>query len=192
MANTNAPFGFTPLRRLDGAAWNDKLTAALVDSGDSTAIFKGDVVARGAGGYVSKMTPGTGVVGGIFWGCTYTNSVTGYPVFSPYWPGSGATGAVNALIIDDPMCTFLVQATTGPFTFADVGAGVQFTAGSGNTATGLSTASIDNVGTPGTTTLPFRVVSLKTGVGPGTDHTSAYDQIEVAFNNQFYKQLAGV
>jgi hypothetical protein len=192
MANTNAPFGFVPVRRFDGAAWNDQLTTAIVDKDNSTPIFKGDVVDQLSTGYIAKGTAGTGVHLGIFWGCVYNNSVTGYPQYSPYWPGSGASADVSALIITDPNVVFQAQATTGPITFADIGAGVQFTAGSGNTATGLSTASVDNVGTAGTTTLPFRVIGLKSGVGPGTDATSAYNIVEVVFNNQFFKQLAGV
>lgn len=192
MANFNAPFGFTPLRRLDGAAWNATIVPGAIASNNSTAIFKGDVVSQLATGYITKATPGTAVIRGIFWGCVYQNTVTGYPQYSPYWPGSGTSQDVNAVIIDDPSVIFLAQATTGPIGFADIGAGVQFTAGSGNTATGLSTASVDNVGTATTTTLPFRVYGLATGVGPGTDHTAAYNQVEVVFNNQFFKQLAGI
>lgn len=192
MANTNAPFGFTPVRRVDGAAWNDQLSTSLVASNYSTAIFKGDVVNQLNTGYIAKTTPGTGVVFGIFWGCVYQSAVTGYPQYSPYWPGSGATSDVTAFLITDPNVVFQVQATLGPLTLADIGANLQFTAGTGNTATGLSTASINDVGTPTTATLPFRMVGVKTGVGPGTDTTSPYNIVEVVFNNQSYKQLAGL
>jgi len=194
MANNNAPTGFTPLRRRDGAAWTANQTPRLIAYDNTTAIFKGDVVGELGTGYIDKIVPGTGIILGVFIGCKYISSSTGYTQFSPYWPGTGsvANGIVQAFVIDDPDVVFGVQATSGPITLASVGASTNFTAGTGNTLTGLSTASLDNVGTPTTTTLPFRIIGLMNGLGNGSDAASAYNRVEVVMNNQAYNQLAGV
>jgi hypothetical protein len=190
MANSNAPTGFTPIGTQIGAAWNSNQTNYTIASGDSTAVFKGDPVTLLNTGYVTRSTAGTTTIQGIFWGCTYQNAVTGYPVYSNYWPGSGSSGDVTVYIIDDPNATFEVQATSTAITSADIGANVQFALGTGNTTTGLSGATVA-VGTPTTSTLPFRVIALK-AFGNGSDATSSYNRVIVAFNNQAFKQTTGV
>jgi len=44
MANVNSPFGFTPIKSLDGSSWNGKTYMFLVPSTDATDIFPGDLV----------------------------------------------------------------------------------------------------------------------------------------------------
>jgi hypothetical protein len=52
------------------------------------------------------------------------------------------------------------------------------------------------LGAPGTTaTFPFRVIALGSPgsmVGNGYDHTSAYNIVEVAWNDQIYRQMVAV
>jgi hypothetical protein len=38
MANPNAPFGFKPIRRLDGAAWSGNLTTRKLTDNDGGAL----------------------------------------------------------------------------------------------------------------------------------------------------------
>ena len=44
MANTNAAFGFRPLRYRNGAPWNGAVKEYLIPSSDGTAVFVGDMV----------------------------------------------------------------------------------------------------------------------------------------------------
>lgn len=188
MANANAPTGFRHVGSLSGGAYTMQYSVTTIASNYSTKIYDGDVVVRVAGGGIEKAAPGTGVIAGVFWGCQYVSVATGDTRFSRMWPGADAvSGTVKAWIIDDPFAIFEVQATSGPITAADVGANVQFAAGTGNDFTQMSGAS---VGSPDvTTTLPFRVVSVNVF---GSDVASAYNRVQVVFNNQAFRQLAGI
>src|SRR5512137_2452460 len=43
----DSPNGFTPVRHLNGSPWNGNVSYYLVPSGDSTAIYVGDLVKHG-------------------------------------------------------------------------------------------------------------------------------------------------
>jgi len=45
----------------------------------------------------------------------------GYPIWTNYWPGSGALGLVDVCIIDDPNQVYEIMASAGPITLADIG-----------------------------------------------------------------------
>lgn len=49
MANTNAPFGLTPVKHLDGSPWNGMVNLYLIDSGDTAAYYIGDAVKSASG-----------------------------------------------------------------------------------------------------------------------------------------------
>jgi hypothetical protein len=87
-----------------------------------------------------------------------------------------------------------VQAGTGSaITAASIGQTADIVATPlGNTTTGISGMALS---TPTTTnTLPFKVVNLITTPpgANGTDLTTAYNYVVVAFNNQMFKALLGV
>ena len=192
MANTNAPFGFMPIGRQDGAAWTANNTSYKILAAESTAIYKGDPVVLGTDGYLVRATAGTSPILGIFGGCKYLASAVGFTRWSPYWPGSGATAStiVTAYVYDDPSLLFEVQATSTAITQTNVGQNVQFALGTGSALTGLSGATVESPAD--TSTLPFRVQSLIEGVGPGSDAASSYNRVIVAWNNSFFKQLTGM
>lgn len=194
MANVNAPFGFAPIGRLDGSPMSGKLTVRKIANADSTAIYRGDPVASIATGYITRGAAGntSHTITGIFMGCQYLSTAIGYTRWSPYWPGSGATGDITAYIVDDPMATFAVQSSGTAITLADIGANIDFTLGTGSTLTGQSGASADQGTLATTATHPFRVIDTITGVGPGSDAASSYNRIVVCWNDQFYRQLAGL
>ena len=128
----------------------------------------------------------------MFVGCKYYSPSQKKTVWNNYGPGSDATGDVEAFIVDDPNAEFLIQAAAGPIGQATLGQTADIIVGSGNTTTGISTAALD---TPTTTsTLPFKVVGFLTSPpgANGTDITSAYNNVIVAFNNQMFKNPAGV
>lgn len=197
MANVLAPFGFRWARQLTGTAPNCAMTMRRIALGNATPIYHNDPITSLSTGYIQQSVAGTTTIGGIFVGCKYISVSQGRTVWMPYWPGSDAQSDPEAYIIDDPNAVFMVQANAGPVTIADVGSNANFALGAGNTASGLSGASL-NVSTIGTTaTLPFRIVGFEgdgifPAVGPGSDATTAYNNVFVTFNNQDFKSTTGV
>jgi hypothetical protein len=188
MANTNAPFGFRQYSGT-GSAPTYEQNVRYIASSNTTAIYFGDAVIPLTTGYIGQATASTVRVEGIFAGCKYVSTSQKRTVWSNYWPGSDATGDVEAYIIDDPNAKFLVQSSdsggTAAVTFANVGEYINLAVGTGNTATGISGMTV-NVATLNTTvTLPFRIVGLVTSPpgAEGTDTATEYNQVIVAFNN---------
>lgn len=200
MANVFAPFGFECVGNLEGLAQTQAQDQRFISSSNATAIYKGDPVTSNASGFIVQASPGTTQIHGIFNGCQYpTNQILG-TAYSNYWPGSGSTGAnVTAWVINQPQSLFLVQAN-GLCTLAMVGMNANFAIGTGNSSIqggNNSGASLDISTVATTSTLPFRIVRLYTGVaggvvGNGSDTTSAYNWVYVTFNNQDFKSLTGI
>jgi hypothetical protein len=70
---------------------------------------------------------------------------------------------------------------------------VPYVTGSGNTANGISAATVDVANADVTATLPFRVVGLVTQP-PGSAGTEAgaYNYVIVGFNNVTTRNLTGI
>jgi len=197
MANTQAYFGFTQYQGGAGGAPTFAQSARRIASSNSTAIYTGDPVmpvVSTANGYITQAAAGTTTLAGIFVGCKYLNTSLGRTVWSSYWPGSGATGDVEAYVIDDPNSRFIVQTsfagapmtgTATTMTSGIIGQYAQFTIGTGNTSTGRSGAYLSAVGT--TVTYPFTVVDYQIGVGNGGDPTTQYCNVIVGFNNEIFR-----
>ena len=197
MPNTNAPFGFVPYRG-NGAAPTYELATRYIKSDNGTKIFQGDPVIPLPTGYITQMSAGGTVrCEGIFSGCKYLSTSAKRTVWSNYWPGADASSDVEAYLYSNPQMQFEVQSSdsvgTAAVTFANIGEYVNIGYGidilptppNGNTANGLSTASV-NVATLATTvTHPFIVVGLIDSPpgAEGTDTVSQYNRVIVAFNN---------
>lgn len=185
MANTSAPFGFRQFRGTGSVPTYEQVTMAIAST-NATAIYSGDAVVPVTGsatGYIKQATASTVALAGIFYGCKYTSTSQKRTVWSNYWPGSDATGDVEAYIVNDPNAQFLVQAGGTNVGFSKIGQNIQLNVGTGSTATGLSGMYVE---TPATTaTLPFRVVGVVADPpgANGTDITSSYNLVIVAFNN---------
>lgn len=204
MANVQGAFGFAQWGTASGPpnfAQNHNPPYRIA-SGYATAIFFGDAVrmnVSGPTGYIEQWANGDGgtatqILVGIFLGCSYYSTSRKSTVWSNYWPGSDATGDVNAFICDDPNSQWKVQAGIGSaITQTSIGRTADIVATPlGNTTTGISGMSLS---TPTTTvTLPFKVVNVVTTPpgANGTDLTTPYNYVIVAFNNQQYKALLGV
>jgi hypothetical protein len=200
MANVAGYFGFAQWGTASGpvnfaSAGNPPYRVA---SSNATAIFFGDAVRMVTGntGYITQWVAGNGSANealvGIFLGCRYFSTSQQKTIWRNYWPGSDATGDVEAFVCDDPNSFWKVQANAGPITQAAIGqtADVASTP-TGNTTTGISGMSL---GTPtSTNTLPFKVVNIINSPpgANGTDPTTAYNYVIVGFNNQAFKQLGG-
>ena len=197
MANTAAYFGFTQYQGGAGGAPTFAQSTRRIASGNTTPIYTGDPVmpvVSTANGYITQGAAGTTRLDGIFVGCKYLNTSLGRTVFSPYWPGSGATGDVEAYVIDDPSVRFLVQTsfagapmtgTATTMTSGIIGQYAQFTIGTGNTSTGRSGAYLSSVNT--TVTFPFIVVDYQISGNNGGDPTTQYCNVIVGFNNEIFR-----
>ena len=146
MANIDAPFGFRQVGGLGSRPTSNGTSQYKIASGQTAAMYAGDVIAlAGSGGL--KVEGGTtvtaGYVGpsetdasrnvGIFNGCLYEDPTTNKPTFQNYWPGDVAAAA-DAFIYDDPSDLFEVQ-TAGTHTQAVVGRACDMVYTAGSTVT---------------------------------------------------------
>jgi hypothetical protein len=190
VANTQAPFGFEISGINTGSAPNFRLSRRLIAATYATQIFSGDPVADVASsltGYISVAAAGTTQLSGVFWGCKYYSTSQQKTVWNNYWPGADATGDVEAYVYDAPDAIFRVQAGGTAIGMSNLHENIQFALGTGNTTTGRSGAYVQSPNT--TSTLPFIVVGFDqdpTGLN-GTDITTAYNNIYVAWNLQVFK-----
>jgi hypothetical protein len=213
VANTFAPFGFSPVNTSNGPM-NWRTSTRRIASGNASPIFKGDAVMPVQGsatGYITVADPAviegdaTHPIAGIFWGCQYLSVSQKRTVWSQYWPGSDANGDVIAYVIDDPNARFKVQTSGTDFligaaptysvtNFGDspVGQNAGFATGSGSTATGISGQYLDEVGTSGR--LPFIITDMV--IDPpgsnGADPQSVYNYVIVGFNNEWLRSNVAV
>ena len=198
MANTAAPYGLKPVKRVDGMPYAGATEEFLIDpAGEATNIFNGQVVIIGADGYIAISTAtgadittnnlggsGVGAIG-VFVGCEYINA-QGQVIHSQYYP-SGTTGVVKAYVVTDPNVTFQAQldgsgaqTVLGTNTFF---AAVQSTS-TGSTQTGNSTSALD--ATVQTTAAAFRIVGFASPAG------DSYTDVLVKFNPSAHSYLNNV
>jgi hypothetical protein len=193
MANTAAPFGFRQYSGTGSAPTYEQVPVRIAYN--ASAIYYGDPVQPDANGYVVVGSPGTTQIAGIFVGCKYLSVAQKRTVWSNYWPGSDVASGntVEGYIVNDPNAKFVAQTGATGATAADINANVNFAIGTGNSASGLSGASVDMSTVNTTNTLPFRIVGLDVDPpgAPGTE-AGAYNLVIVAFNNVSTKQLTGI
>ena len=195
MANTAVKFGFRHIGYLPGGAPDYQMATGVILSANTTKIFRGDPVCFDpTSGAVVQGANNTSMLFGIFDGCMYT-PVGGTPTWSPFWPGA-AGGPATAYVISAPNALFMAAALNTSLVTANLGENVGFTIGTGNTATGVSAATIDQASLGATITLPFRVVDLASKYLPagtnGADVSTAFAWAVVTFNNQQYKTQTAV
>jgi hypothetical protein len=191
--NTNAPRGFVPTRRIDGACASFAMNAYTIASGYATAIGKGDPVIS-----LNDGTIGIGVAGsqvrGVLWGGVEYTDTSGNFIQRPNWVASTTAKAgttVKAYIIDDPNIVFTIQETDGSsgagtaLALTDVGLNINFVIGAPNTL-GDSTTSINNTTEDTTATLNCKILGL-------TDHpenaVGDYANLDVVFNAHQLKSV---
>ena len=196
MANVNAAFGLRPIRRLDGAPYTGGFTSLKVANGDTNALNRGDVVKNLNTGYVTRIAAGNTdhQNRGVFIGCHYLSAALGYSIWSNYWPGSGATGDIDAFVIDDPFVVYEVQSSTStPVAFADLGLNADVVVNA--STTGFSKWTINQATLNTTATFPFRVLALgnnAAAIENGYDATTGFNIVEVCWNDQVLTQKAGI
>lgn len=194
MANVFAPFGFRPVRRLDGAPWNDAIVTRQIAAANSHGFFQGDVVTVLNTGYIDTLTQAgaNNQTLGIFLGCEQVATSSGSP-WSNTKPAATTANDVTAYICLDPMVVFRVQVGTGaspgavggPAALADIGQNFNFRNGAGSTLSGISGGYIDYATAQTTNTLPFQMLGFvqdPPGVN-GNDPLTAGNVIEVKLNS---------
>lgn len=160
-----APYGLVPVQRVDGLPFAGAIRQYPVASGYATAIFNGDAVKLVTGGTIERdaadvaMTPI-----GVFMGCSYTDPVLKYKVFSNFLPAGVVASDIMAHVCDDPNVLFKVAVvssgtTIGDLALTDVGANVAMVDNTGDSATGKSKIAASDTSAT-TNTLPLRIVAL--------------------------------
>lgn len=147
MANPNSPFGFIPVKHINGGDCFQTQTIRLA-SGYGTTIYNGDAVKLVSGKLQRCAATDTPV--GIFVGCKYTDQ-KGDVQYEQTWEANTVTkGAVDAeaLVITDKQVLFKAQFTGTP-TIANIGSNftLDVTAGSvdGRSAMGVTTTTTNGV-----------------------------------------------
>ena len=197
MANTNGAFGLRPIAKVGSNSNSTGVsgyTMYEIASGNSNVIYQGSPVIPLSTGYIDIVGAAAGgTVGlvGAFMGCEYVSSTTGKPVFSNYWPGSGADSnhPVKAFVADDPMQLFAI-ATDASITNeagarAAVFANANFASGtSGSTTTGMSSATLAVSTINTTANLNLRIMGWQEDPG-NEDFAAAGIPMIVRLNNSF-------
>lgn len=200
MANTQAQFGFRHLGYLSGGAPDYQQSQRLILKTYSTVIGFGDPVYKinATSAYIQQGTLALSTsapMQGIFVGCQYTpTGGLGIPQWSPCWPGATAAADAIAYVIDAPNATFVAAANLTALVTANIGNAVNYVVGTANTTGGgFSAFTLDQATATGSgvtaLNLPFKIVQLYQGVGNGSDPSSNYNWVVVAFNSQTYRVL---
>ena len=197
MANSNGAFGLRPIGKIGQSTNSTGMTEYRIASNNTNPIFQGMAVIPLAAGVIDDLQAAAGGnvgIAGVFGGCEYISSTTGKPVFSNFWPGSGADSdfPVKAFLYDDPNQLFQITtsnvvaaANTEAEIRAAVFANIAFATGnSGSTATGLSSATADLNTIATTNTLALRIMGIQNDPA-NSDFTAAGIPLIVRINNHF-------
>lgn len=209
MANRDAPFGFRPVRMLDGSPWNGAITPMVIPASDNTATFIGDVVnftaaASLAGVTVNGMNlegvpnvirSGSGTVGqntaGVIVGFLpdLTNLNLKYRLAS-------TLRVALVCLADGVIFECQEDATTTPLPAASANLNIPYSTTAGSTTTGVSKMELVSASAAATATLPLRLLGLSKRLGnayntAGADTDNAV--WEVYFNTSQQKpNIVGV
>jgi hypothetical protein len=189
----SAPYGFQPINRVDGMPYAGQTRLIPIASTYNTAIFAGDLVKIVAAGTIEKFTgTTTGSPSGVCVGVQYVNSLS---QFTPaqYYPGTSVTEAF-AIVVDDPLAAFKVAVTAANSTMssaarASVGANMSVLAGTGDTATGNSGASVLAGSEAATAGLVVRVIDTVDETKTAAD---TFVELIVKINLHQYNNTTGV
>lgn len=151
MANTDAAFGFRPIKHLNGAPWNGKVNTYYIPATDSTATFRGDAVKSAGSATADGMYPtvaqatAAAAIRGVVIGFSDQPyiAINQDDLLESYRPASVAR---YAFVVDDPDVIFEIQedSVDNSITAAMVGLSTDITVGTGSTTTGLSAMELDS------------------------------------------------
>ena len=187
MPNVLERFGLRPSRQLNGSPFINAQNRYRIASGNSTAIFQGDLVTPLSSGTITRYVANTSnVVVGVFNGCFYTDPTTQKPTFSNFYPTSTNASDITAFVIDGPDTVYEVNANA-VFAVADLFQNYSVNNVTGSTQTGISLVQLDvaQSGVDGT----FVVQAIDISQDPNnSDVATSNANIMVRINNHFYRQ----
>ena len=183
MSNQDASFGLRPSRTSISSQQQNRYRIA---SGYATTIYQGDLVAVVTGGGIERVAAGgSGLILGVFNGCSYTDS-TGAQVFANKWTASTTGTNIFANVIDDPNAVFEVQSDAafpvadlfGNFDIVDQSPVGSATGGTSRLELGVSTGAV-------TATLPLKAIDISQDP-ENSDVSSANTNVMVKINNHLF------
>lgn len=186
MANLNAPNGFSPVKQLTGAPFNNQINAYYVPATDGTAIGIGDVVKLAAGttfdapsnqnlkNVTRLTTPATDVPVGVVVGFNFNPD-------NLMQKGRAANTARIVYVADSPETLFAAQSDATGIAAANIGLNATITVGTVDAVTGVTNAVV--TGPAATATLPLELVGFDT---TQKNETGPYARVLVRFNKHQY------
>jgi len=183
MSNQDASFGLRPSRTSISSQQQNRYRIA---SGYATTIYQGDLVAVVTGGGIERVAAGgSGLILGVFNGCSYTDS-TGAQVYANLWTASTTGTNIFANVIDDPNAVFEIQANAafpvadlfGNFDIVDQSPVGSATSGNSRLELAVSTGAT-------TATLPLKAIDISQDP-ENSDVSSANTNVMVKINNHLF------
>jgi len=185
MANKDKPFGFRPVRHLNGNPWNGQFNMYYIAALYGTALYVGDAVSSAGSadtlGKYATIARGatTTYVRGVIIGFSNTPNLAAdvtdlTTVYSP------ALTAGYAAVVDDPDVIFQVQEDNDSENMEadDVGRNFDYTTTAGSAVTGLSAMELDSSDN-NTTALPCRLMGLSDIPGNAMGDYAVWDVLFV-------------
>lgn len=172
MANVNRPFGFKPVKKLDGSAWTGAVHTYVVLGADTSDYYIGDLVMPGgsadAHGIPSAIkyiaggngdTAPLGAIVGVLPVAPITTSREGTPLSLE---DKRLTGSITTdryiLVVDDVDVVYEVQADSTGLSRNSVGSNVDVTVAAPGNANQRSATVLLGTSDADTETLPFRIL----------------------------------
>jgi hypothetical protein len=185
----SAPYGLRPINLIGGRVFAGSTRMIPIGSGETTAIFYGDVVKLNASGNVTREAGiNTATPVGVFLGCTYTNPSTNQKINAQYYPGNITASDIQAYVADDNLILMKVAVvssasntlpiTIGGVTRAAVGMNTALVQNTGSTTTGDSAVAVSAT-TATTNTLPIRIIDV---VPETVNAAGSYTEVIVKWN----------
>ena len=193
MANANKLAGLRPVKNINGSPWNGKVNMYYKAAGLNEAFFVGSLVATigsadASGKYPTIALAGTDPPMGVVVGFSNTPYIAA-DVTNLDLEYSLASTAHYVAVCDDPGVIFEIQQEEGTdMAVTDVGMNASPITETGNTATGLSTITIDYSSLATTSTLSLKVLRL---VDKVDNVLGPYAKYEVMINNHQLGQGLG-
>jgi len=187
MANLDSPFGLRPVRMVNGSPFSNQQNRYRIAANYATSIYQGDLVQVVTGGGIERVAAGgSGLVLGVFNGCTYTDPSSGKQKWSNYYPASTNASDIIAFVIDAPDTVFEVQADAA-FPVADLFGNFDIVDGSpvGDTTSGISNVELDVTTGATTATLPLKAIDISQDP-LNDDVATANTNVLVVINNHLF------
>jgi hypothetical protein len=190
MSSTKALNGFHASRKRGSGANSTGNSRYRIAQGTNLAMYSGDLMKIGTGGFVTPITTTTDYAIGVLEGVRYVDKTSKQPKWSRYIASSVSSddGLTYALINDDPEQTYIVQGDAS-LTVGDLLNNFNVTLGAGSTVTGQSGFGI-KIGSVTTGTAMLRPVALWDV--PGNAWGDAFTKVECRIVRHVDKQQAVV